>query len=39
MGEAFKLGVKAGRISFKSGRIPIKELASPSSPKENLLDV
>ena len=39
MGEAFKLGVKAGRIAFKSGRIPIKGIASPSSPEKNLLDV
>ncbi len=38
MGEAFKLGVEAGRISFKSGRIPNIEIASPSSPEENLLD-
>ena len=38
MGKAFKLGVEAGRISFRSGRIPYREIASPSSPKENLLD-
>ena len=38
MGKAFKLGVEAGRISFKSGRIPNIEIASPSSPEENLLD-
>ena len=39
MGQAFNLGVKAGRISFNSGRIPIKEFASASSPKTNLIDI
>ena len=38
MGYAFKLGVEAGRISFNSGRIPVKQVASPSSPKTNLID-
>ena len=38
MGKAFKLGVEAGRISFNAGRIPLKEIASPSSPLDNLLD-
>ena len=37
MGRAFNLGVKAGRISFNSGRIPIKQIASASSPKTNLI--
>ena len=38
MGKAFKLGVEAGRISFNSGRIPIKQVASASSPKTNLIN-
>ena len=38
MGKAFKLGVEAGRISFSSGRIPIKQFASASSPKTNLIN-
>ena len=38
MGEAFKLGVEAGRISFNSGRIPTKQFASASSPKTNLIN-
>ena len=38
MGKAFKLGVEAGRISFSSGRIPIKQIASASSPKTNLIN-
>lgn len=32
MGEAFKLGVQAGRKAYEAGRIPIKEYASASSP-------
>ena len=32
MAEAFKLGIEAGRIAYESGRIPIKEYASASSP-------
>lgn len=32
MAEAFKLGVKAGRMAYEAGRIPIKEYASASSP-------
>lgn len=32
MAEAFKLGVKAGRIAYEAGRIPIKAYASASSP-------
>jgi thiazole synthase len=32
MGEAFKLGVEAGRMAYQAGRIPIREQASPSSP-------
>lgn len=32
MGEAFKLGVQAGRKAYVSGRIPVKAFASASSP-------
>lgn len=32
MGEAFKLGVEAGRLAYLAGRIPMKEQASASSP-------
>lgn len=34
MAEAFKSGVEAGRKAYLAGRIPIKEYASASSPKE-----
>ena len=37
MAEAFKLGVEAGRKAYLSGRIPVKEYASASSPKEGIL--
>jgi thiazole synthase len=32
MGEAFRLGVEAGRKAYLAGRLPRKELAEPSSP-------
>ena len=32
MADAFKLGVKAGRMAYEAGRIPVKEYASASSP-------
>jgi thiazole synthase len=32
MGEAFRLGVEAGRKAYLAGRIPRKDLAEPSSP-------
>ncbi|HNW25298.1 MAG TPA: thiazole synthase [Candidatus Gastranaerophilaceae bacterium] len=32
MAYAFKLGIEAGRASYEAGRIPIKEIASASSP-------
>ena len=32
MAEAFKLGVQAGRVSYKAGRIPKKVIAQASSP-------
>ncbi|MED5237907.1 MAG: thiazole synthase [Chloroflexota bacterium] len=38
MGEAFKLGVRAGRKAFLSGRIPITKEANPSSPKDNIVN-
>jgi len=32
MAEAFNLGVKAGRMAYEAGRIPMKSYASASSP-------
>jgi thiazole synthase len=37
MAEAMKLGVIAGRLSYKAGRIPRKLYANASSPIEGLL--
>ncbi len=36
MAEAMKLAVEAGRMAYKSGRIPRRAYASPSSPTEGL---
>ncbi len=36
MGEAFKLGVEAGRSAWLAGRIPVRERASASSPVEGV---
>ena len=36
MGEAFKLGVEAGRRAFLAGRIPVRQTASASSPTEGV---
>ena len=36
MGEAFKLGVKAGRQAFIAGRIEKKAYAQSSSPQDNV---
>ncbi len=36
MGEAFKLGVEAGRKAFLAGRIDRKEVGVPSSPTEGV---
>tara|TARA_A100001037_G_scaffold138037_1_gene124905 strand:+ start:138 stop:917 length:780 start_codon:yes stop_codon:yes gene_type:complete len=35
MGEAFKLGVEAGRKAYIAGRIPQSKYANPSSPTSN----
>jgi len=35
MGEAFKLGVEAGRKAYLAGRIPQSKYANPSSPTSN----
>ncbi len=35
MGEAFKLGVQAGRKAYLAGRIPQTKYANPSSPTSN----
>lgn len=32
MAMAFKLGIEAGRAAYEAGRIPVKEIASASSP-------
>ena len=37
MAEAMKLGVRAGRLAFRSGRIPRKMYANASSPVEGLV--
>src|SRR3990172_4741624 len=37
MAEAMKLGVQAGRLAFRAGRIPRKMYASASSPVEGLV--
>ena len=36
MGEAFRLGVEAGRTAYLAGRIAKKTLGTPSSPTEGL---
>ncbi|MCH2311319.1 MAG: thiazole synthase [SAR202 cluster bacterium] len=37
MGEAFKLGVEAGRKGFIAGRIQARNIASPSSPSQGIV--
>ncbi len=32
MAHAFKLGIEAGRAAYEAGRIPVREIASASSP-------
>ena len=36
MGEAFKLGVEAGRMAYEAGRINRKQVAAASSPTEGV---
>jgi thiazole synthase len=36
MGEAFKLGVQAGRMAYNAGRIAPRETGVPSSPEEGV---
>lgn len=36
MAEAMKLGVKAGRLSHLSGRMPVSQIATPSSPTKGV---
>ncbi|MDA0769494.1 MAG: thiazole synthase [Chloroflexi bacterium] len=36
MGEAFKLGVQAGRMAYEAGRIDRKQVAAASSPTEGM---
>ena len=36
MGEAFRLGVEAGRKAYVAGRIPAKSVGTPSSPTEGM---
>ena len=36
MGEAFRLGVEAGRKAYLAGRISQKRLGTPSSPTEGM---
>lgn len=37
MAEAFKLGIESGRKAYLAGRIPVKEYANASSPKEGII--
>jgi thiazole synthase len=37
MATAMKLGVEAGRLSFRAGRIPRRAYASASSPLDGLV--
>ncbi|MFN8535406.1 MAG: thiazole synthase [Dehalococcoidia bacterium] len=37
MGQAFKLGVEAGRIAYQAGRIPKRAYAAASSPLEGVV--
>lgn len=39
MAHAMRLGVEAGRLAFKAGRMPRRLYAQASSPKEGLIDV
>jgi thiazole synthase len=39
MAEGFNLGVQAGRKAFLSGRIPIRDYATPSSPQDPIVQV
>ena len=36
MSRAFKQGVEAGRMAYLAGRIPVREYAAASSPKEDV---
>jgi thiazole synthase len=38
MAHAMRLAVEAGRAAFLAGRMPRREMAVPSSPREGLLD-
>jgi thiazole synthase len=38
MGEAMKLAIQAGRLAYLSGRMPSREIAVPSSPRQGMLD-
>lgn len=38
MAAAMKLGVRAGRLAYLGGRMPSREVAVPSSPREGMLD-
>lgn len=38
MGEAMRLGVRAGRLAYLAGRMPVRAVAVPSSPKRGMLD-
>jgi thiazole synthase len=37
MARAMKLGVEAGRLAYRAGRIPKRDVASPSSPTTGLV--
>jgi thiazole synthase len=37
MARAMKAGVEAGRLAYRAGRIPRRDVASPSSPMTGLI--
>jgi thiazole synthase len=38
MAEAMRLAVRAGRLAYLAGRMPVREIAVPSSPTRGMLD-
>jgi len=38
MADAMRLGIRAGRLAYLAGRMPAREVAVPSSPREGMLD-
>lgn len=38
MARAMRHAVKAGRLAYRAGRMPVREIAVPSSPKDGMVD-